>query len=200
MHAFLVVGGSQESRLVEAEKLAKKEQAKTYIVTLQKIADAKSVRNLLKLGHNNKTAYVIYDIDESSPEAANAFLKQLEEPQENVRFILTAKTSVAVLPTIVSRCTVIYSESKLDPEKFKRAKEFIDMPQTEKLMFINTLSKRQHALEFVENFLECGSTLIREKPTIETSSLLQKALTTRLRLKGNANPFLQMLDLAISDN
>jgi DNA polymerase-3 subunit delta' len=38
------------------------------------------------------------------PEAANAFLKTLEEPPEHVRFVLLASNPPAVLPTILSRC------------------------------------------------------------------------------------------------
>jgi DNA polymerase-3 subunit delta' len=37
-------------------------------------------------------------------EAANAFLKTLEEPPEHVRFLLLAANPSAVLPTIASRC------------------------------------------------------------------------------------------------
>jgi len=37
-------------------------------------------------------------------EAANAFLKTLEEPPEHVRFLLLAESADAVLPTIRSRC------------------------------------------------------------------------------------------------
>jgi DNA polymerase-3 subunit delta' len=37
-------------------------------------------------------------------EAANAFLKTLEEPPEHVRFLLLAANPAAVLPTIASRC------------------------------------------------------------------------------------------------
>lgn len=38
------------------------------------------------------------------PEAANALLKTLEEPRENVHFILTSERADSLLPTIRSRC------------------------------------------------------------------------------------------------
>jgi replication-associated recombination protein RarA len=41
------------------------------------------------------------------PEAANAFLKTLEEPPEHVRFVLLAANPSAVLPTILSRCQLL---------------------------------------------------------------------------------------------
>lgn len=40
-------------------------------------------------------------------QAANAFLKTLEEPPEGVVFILLGRTTESVLPTIVSRCQVV---------------------------------------------------------------------------------------------
>ena len=39
--------------------------------------------------------------------AANALLKTLEEPPANTYFVLTARTREAILPTILSRCTVL---------------------------------------------------------------------------------------------
>ncbi len=47
------------------------------------------------------------DIHTMRPEAANSLLKVLEEPPENNLLILTAESSKAILPTIVSRCQVI---------------------------------------------------------------------------------------------
>jgi hypothetical protein len=40
-------------------------------------------------------------------EAANAFLKILEEPPEHVRFLLLAANPAAVLPTVRSRCQLL---------------------------------------------------------------------------------------------
>ena len=48
--------------------------------------------------------YVLDRVDQLRGTAANALLKTLEEPPENVMFILIARTADAVLSTIVSRC------------------------------------------------------------------------------------------------
>ena len=45
--------------------------------------------------------------EEAHPSAANALLKTLEEPAERVILLLTAQSSEALLPTIVSRCEVL---------------------------------------------------------------------------------------------
>lgn len=47
---------------------------------------------------------LIVDVDVMRVEAANAFLKLLEEPGEHTLFVLTTERLDRVLPTIVSRC------------------------------------------------------------------------------------------------
>jgi len=49
-------------------------------------------------------AAIFYGAQNMTRAGANALLKILEEPPENVHFILTANSAAAVLPTIRSRC------------------------------------------------------------------------------------------------
>lgn len=55
----------------------------------------------------SKKVYIIDRVDLLGMQAANAFLKTLEEPPENVVLILLGRTQAGVLPTIVSRCQVV---------------------------------------------------------------------------------------------
>lgn len=50
---------------------------------------------------------VLVDFHQANEHAANALLKTLEEPAENVLLILTARSSADLLPTIISRCEVL---------------------------------------------------------------------------------------------
>jgi DNA polymerase-3 subunit delta' len=50
---------------------------------------------------------LICNADEMNTEASNAFLKTLEEPQDNVTIILTTAKPDSILPTIQSRCQVL---------------------------------------------------------------------------------------------
>ena len=54
-----------------------------------------------------KKVYSIDRVDQLGTSAANAFLKTLEEPPNNVVFILLGRTCDGVLPTILSRCQVV---------------------------------------------------------------------------------------------
>lgn len=51
--------------------------------------------------------YILDRVDLLGTQAANAFLKTLEEPVPGVMFILLGRTREGVLPTIVSRCQVV---------------------------------------------------------------------------------------------
>jgi DNA polymerase-3 subunit delta' len=51
--------------------------------------------------------YILADVDTMTTEAANSFLKILEEPPEEVLFILISSQPYKLLPTIVSRCQVL---------------------------------------------------------------------------------------------
>lgn len=58
----------------------------------------------LKPNEGQKTVVILTGIETMRKEAANAFLKLLEEPSENLMFILTTQNTEALLPTIISRC------------------------------------------------------------------------------------------------
>lgn len=54
-----------------------------------------------------RKVYVLDRVDLLGVQAANAFLKTLEEPPASVLIILLGRTPDSVLPTIVSRCQVV---------------------------------------------------------------------------------------------
>ena len=91
------------------DNLAKKLHAKILEFPLSKIDDVRSLNNLIRLSFDEPTLVVSENIHEATEEALNAFLKNLEEPQENIYFVLTAPSTRKVLPTIVSRCEIVKS-------------------------------------------------------------------------------------------
>ena len=56
---------------------------------------------------SNRKVYIIDRVDLLGTSAANAFLKTLEEPPDDVVIVLMGRTRESVLPTIVSRCSVV---------------------------------------------------------------------------------------------
>jgi DNA polymerase III subunit delta' len=61
-------------------------------------------KSVYKPNEGRRTVIILTGIDTMRKESANAFLKLLEEPSDNVLFILTASKTDQLLPTIISRC------------------------------------------------------------------------------------------------
>lgn len=73
----------------------------------------------LKPNEGRKTIVILTNIETMRKEAANAFLKLLEEPSEDLIFLLTTNSTDALLPTIISRCQHI----KLSPLQIASIKQ-----------------------------------------------------------------------------
>lgn len=61
-------------------------------------------KTVYKPNEGRRTVVILTGIDTMRKESANAFLKLLEEPSDNILFILTASNTDQLLPTIISRC------------------------------------------------------------------------------------------------
>lgn len=80
------------------------EGAKGYLV--EQIRDLIADATLAPIQGERKV-YIVDRADLLGTQPANAFLKTLEEPPENVVFILLARSRDNVLPTILSRCQAV---------------------------------------------------------------------------------------------
>ena len=73
----------------------------------------------LKPAESNWKTFLLEDVDYMRDEAANAFLKVLEEPPGQTIFFLICERSEGLLPTIRSRCQ-IFEFQPLQPEEIKQ--------------------------------------------------------------------------------
>lgn len=96
------------------ERIAKGEFPSVEIVSpdgaslkVDQIRQLKSDAAYSSLDQNRKI-YIVDQIETMSVSAANSLLKFLEEPQDNVYFILITREKEHVLPTILSRCQSVY--------------------------------------------------------------------------------------------
>lgn len=152
MHSFLIVGTNNEELKAKSEELAKQLKAKVLSFPIVKVEDTRNLNNLIRLSFNEPTLIVCDRINEAGEEALNAFLKNLEEPQENIYFALTSPSVRKVLPTIVSRCQVIKSTNKqISKSTNEDAEKFLNMSIGEKLNCIDKIKDRNKAIELVDN-------------------------------------------------
>lgn len=81
-------------------------ESKSRRIIIEQIRDLERALQMKPLLGKLKIA-LVRDADRLQPQAANAFLKTLEEPPPGVHILLTTSLREAVLPTILSRCIVI---------------------------------------------------------------------------------------------
>ncbi len=178
MHAFLVINSDP---LLVATKM----NAKVIEHNIQKIEDVRELNKLTKFSFPVKTAFVIRDIDNITIEAANAFLKNLEEPNLNVIYILTATNLSNVLPTILSRCEVVKSKKDgfLKEVKHLNYKDALN------------IKDRVEAIKFVEDFLVyLESKLVQKHDLVHAC---ESCLITIRNLKDNGNVSLQLANFVV---
>ena len=81
-------------------------ESKSRRILIEPMRDLERKLHVKPLRGECKVA-VIHDADRLQPEAANAFLKTLEEPPSGCHILLTTTLRDAVLQTILSRCITI---------------------------------------------------------------------------------------------
>ena len=188
MHAFLLVGTNNEQLKEKTKELAEKLDAKIMEFPLNKIDDVRDLNNLIRLSFSEPTLIVSENIDEAGEEALNAFLKNLEEPQENIYFALTAGSVRKVLPTIVSRCQIIKVEGERVNGESKEVEDFLAMSPSLKLAFFDKMNDRNKAIGFIESLIF----FLHDKHDLTNMELLIK---TRAGLRANGNVNLHLLNL-----
>lgn len=199
MHAFLITGRNPDLIQSEIQKLLTKLKAKKFNFTVQKIADIRELERFTRLKMLEKTAIVIQDFENATEEAQNAFLKALEEPQENLFYILTTAMSELLLPTIVSRCQLIEIRSvkqKLQKEEKEEIKKFLEMPVGEKLKTTANVKNREEAIALMNKImLVLRDNIFQEDGGVE---IIENAKRTLVRLKANGNVQLQLTNFVVN--
>ncbi len=99
----------------------------------------------LKPNEGQKTVVIITEIELMRKEAANAFLKLLEEPAENLIFILTTAHYEALLPTIKSRCQQMKLKALTANDIEKALKKYENIPQ-EDAQYLSNVTAGNYAL------------------------------------------------------
>lgn len=201
MHAFLLVGQGITNFQLAVSNLATKLKAKIIEYPLVKIEDVRNLNNFLRLAVTEPTLIYCPNIQNAGVEALNAFLKNLEEPQENIYFALTAPSQRKVLPTIVSRCQVIQiTNNPITKSTNDKTIDFLKMTIGEKFKVVEKIKERTDAINFVQNLIDTIHISLYEN--INDIKLISKNLETTLatlnNLKANGNLSLQLTNLVVN--
>ena len=95
-----------------------------------------SARIWQKIRPQDKQFCIIRDCGRLTIAAANTLLKILEEPPQNTIFLLTARSSSDVLPTILSRCAVMRVPfvARTDIEEYLQKNSDLDSENQQKML------------------------------------------------------------------
>ena len=193
MHAFLIVGNSSTPIESKISEIIKVQKAKQIPFVLQKIEDVRNLKKLVKFSFNEKTAIVAHDIDLATNETLNAFLKNLEEPNNNLIYILTASNIENVISTIVSRCEVTKINSHKPAIDNHEAEQFLKLSTNQKLDFVGKIKERGEAIKFIEN-------LVYFEHSQGNFINMENYLNTIQNLKSNGNVSLQLTAFVVTMN
>lgn len=150
-----------------------------------------------------RKVYVIADAERMSPGASNSLLKVLEEPTARVTFMLIAESSVALLPTIVSRCQLVRC-TFLRADDIERAlvERHAISPERARVLSVLADGRLGRALEWAasEHRLEARERLLDLLPALEGGDLLARLDAADTLLKeaqqGGGDLLPELLDLA----
>lgn len=200
MHAYLLIGHGKSNLKTQISKLSEKLNAKILDFPLVKIDDVRNLNSMIRLSLNEPTLIVSENIQNAGTEALNAFLKNLEEPQENVYFALTAPSIKKVLPTIASRCQIIRVNSQKEENRENSAAEkFAEMTKGEMFKTVEKLTDRNTAIEFVEKLIEIYHSRIHKgEDNDKYAKNAEIAIKILSNLNANGNVSLQLSNLIIS--
>lgn len=108
-----------------------------------KIDQIRDLQEQVQLSHKDYQIWVITDVDKMTLQAANSFLKLLEEPPKRTIFLLLTNNLANVLPTIRSRCQVL-KFSRLangEVEQLLRSKLSLDSSNDQKISLITKMAR-----------------------------------------------------------
>ena len=143
--------------------------------------------------------FVITGAEFFSREAANSFLKLLEEPPDNLIIILISEDLHSLLDTIRSRCQPVFFPSFSDQQITNIVSRYI--PNVQDILSIARIA--QYNLKKVFNILESDSSENRERVyqflrAIATNNMLDVAdVSDYLAQKRDKNNILDFLNLLI---
>ena len=200
MHAYLIIGNNSDQLRLEAEKISEKIGSELIPFPLKKIEDARQLLRFTKLTIPRKTAIYIEAIDEANTETANSFLKNLEEPQKNLVYILSAKSENKVLATILSRCQLIRLKPYAEKVELDEAVNFIDSDKPKKFKLLENIKRKDEAILFCLS-LEKGihkMLISSDSDLLFLSQALKASEELYLTLLRNGNVSLQLTKFIVT--
>ncbi len=159
-----------------------------------KIADLRQwlKKSFLKRKAGDVAVFLIKGADNLSLQCQNTLLKPLEEPEEGVVYLLTAKSLSKLLPTIVSRCMKINLSQEgekrvIDGEKWQKLSQAWQGDLAGCVELVEELSKEEDIGLFLQEVMEKLETGLRKWPNKTRVKMAKTTLECYRGWQANVN-------------
>src|SRR3989344_8880242 len=179
MHSYLIVWVDDSEIEKETSIICNNLKAKAINFEAESISDVKELKKIAGLSQNRNLVITLKNIQNSSEEALNSLLKLIEDPGNNIYFVLSTNNLKSILPTIISRCQVISLSHKTSLTDSKLGKSFIKMDSNARLALIDKIKNADDAKVFTSQMLTSLKGLLIENPN---SEIINKTILAALKL------------------
>lgn len=199
-HAYLLYGPEHVGKFMFAQALAEKLKSVPIVISRNESRKGISIDDIRELKRRFSFApengewrvAMVNDAEIMSAEAANAFLKLLEEPGDQSLFFLIAKSRESLLPTVVSRTHQIYFSLVPDAVLWKFLSDK-DIRDREKILAVAAgrpgvmmrCLEEKNFLDDEYQFVEKVKTLLREKDVTALFPFMEK-ISQSAEMQGKA--------------
>lgn len=204
MHSYLVVGGEPDQRVRFVESLLTDhgvEQGPSARYLLESPATSigidavRQAKMWLGRATQHRRACVVPNAHRLTQAAQHALLKEMEEPEANTIFLLSAPSEFFLLPTLRSRCTI--RRLRKTPQETRplllpewMATAISQRTVGRRMALLSQDTAREDPARFLDELIErlfelTVSTDCKNKPP---AHLLRAALKARGRLDAQCNP------------
>lgn len=227
MTSFIIVGNNESAQEEKIQGILQPFGISQFDITIIKrevdektdkvkqslgIGDVKKMQQkaFLKPFQSENKAIIIKEAELLTTEAQNALLKILEEPPAHTIIVLQTNNLESVLPTILSRCSIIQLDEQTTILEEEEKKQFLQTLNAinnwgigESLNQAELLGKNKgEAIAWLEKMiLVAREEMLKEnnKQANSYAQVIRKLQTTHTTLsKTNANPRLQLESLFLS--
>lgn len=194
MQSVIILGTIDKTKEKTAEIIKQNLISKfdTEIFSSDKAIGIADIRNLqkkifLKPAYSQKKIVILESFNGATADAQNAFLKILEEPPQNTIILILATNLDFILPTVLSRCTLINlfekkNISEIEKEKYLTILQNLIKNEENPLVIAQDYSKtKNEALEFLENMIIAAHTTLSELPNL--GKIIKKIQKTHTIIK-----------------
>lgn len=160
MHAYLITGSTHEERTKRARETIADNGINDVLYipsadkhTISVVRDLTKTLSIASFSGQGR-GVLLEDVDKLTTEAANAFLKTLEEPTSDVVFALTSPNKDLVLETISSRALNIDlgSKKQLDYAAVN-IQDFAKASLSEKFTILDKIADRKESISLCQQHL-----------------------------------------------